>query len=146
MKLNQAGIELIKTFEGCSLHPYQDVAGLWTIGIGHLIKPDEHFDSITQEQAEELLKKDLEQVCRDVESCVKVPLNDNQFSALVSFAYNVGVGALRGSTLLKRLNAGMYQSASESFTPWCKARVNGKLVTVMGLYKRRVAESELFRS
>lgn len=146
MKLNQAGIDLIKEFEGCRLTPYKDIAGLWTIGIGHLIKSGEKFKSITVAEAEELLRKDLEQVCADVTDCVKAKINDNQFSALVSFAYNVGVGALRGSTLLKLINAGSCGLASQQFERWNKARVNGELVPVEGLTKRRLAEAKLFNT
>lgn len=139
--INQAGIDLIKEFEGCRLGPYQDVAGLWTIGIGHLIKPGETFISpITEAQAEALLREDLALACSDVERAVNVPLNDNEYAALVSFTYNCGGGALRQSTLLKLLNAGDYHGANAEFPKWCRA--GGKKVP--GLLRRRLAEAALF--
>jgi lysozyme len=144
VRLNQAGIDLIKTFEGCELKPYQDVAGLWTIGVGHLIRPDEHFTDLTKEQADDLLRKDLAEVVADVKECVKIVLNDNQFSALVSFAFNLGANALRKSTLLKKLNAGNIEGAEQEFYRWNKARLNGELVAVSGLTHRREAEAKLF--
>jgi lysozyme len=144
VKLNQAGIDLIKVFEGLELKPYQDVAGLWTIGYGHLIKPGEHFTEITKEQAEDLLRMDLGEVTPDVKECVKSVINDNQFSALVCFAYNVGSNALKTSTLLKKLNAGNIEGAEQEFLRWNKARVNGELIPVSGLTRRREAEAKLF--
>jgi lysozyme len=144
VKLNQAGIDLIKEFEGCELKPYQDVAGLWTVGVGHLIRKDEHFTELTEEQAEDLLRRDLVEVVTDVKECVKTVINDNQFSALVSFAFNLGASALHNSTLLKKLNAGNIEGAEQEFLRWNKARVNGELVPVSGLTRRREAEAKLF--
>jgi lysozyme len=146
VNLNQKGIDLIRQCEGCKLEPYKDVAGLWTIGIGHLIRDGEKFTTITKEQAEELLRKDLEPVIADVKQLVKIPLNDNQFSALVSFDYNVGVGALRTSTLLKKLNAGNLEGVENEFPRWAKARDphTGEMKVIDGLMTRRLLESMLF--
>ena len=139
--VNQAGVDLIKEFEGCRSEPYQDVGGLWTIGIGHLIKPGENFYSpLTPEQCGALLQEDLELACKDVENAVTVPLSDNEFAALVSFTYNCGGGALRQSTLLKLLNQGDYRGAVAQFPRWCRA--GG--VKVPGLLRRRLAEAALF--
>lgn len=138
--INQSGIDLIREFEGEKLEPYQDVAGLWTIGIGHLIRSGEHFTGITREQSEDLLRSDLKLACQGVTDCVKVPVNPNQYSALVSFAYNCGVGALRTSTLLKKLNSGDIDGAEGEFLKWNKA--GGKVVA--GLTRRREAEALLF--
>lgn len=146
MIIGTKGIALIKQFEGCVLHVYKDVAGLNTIGYGHLIKPGERFTTITQAQAEALLHTDVRPFETCVGSLVKVPLNQNQFDALVCFAYNVGCGNLASSTLLKFLNAGDMKSAAEQFLVWNKARVNGKLTPVVGLTNRRVAEKALFLS
>jgi lysozyme len=139
-QVNKAGIELIKEFEGCRLDPYQDSAGFWTIGIGHLIKLGEVFTKITPERAEELLHHDLQLACKDVEEAVTIPINDNQFAALVAFAYNCGGGALRMSTLLKFVNAGNMDAAECEFPRWNKA--GGKVVA--GLTRRRFAEAKLF--
>lgn len=105
MKISKAGIQLIKEFEGYSPIPYKDVAGLNTIGYGHLIKKGELFSRVTAEQAEELLLKDLATAEKGVNTLIIVKLTQNQYDALVSFTYNVGVGALRDSTLRKYLNS-----------------------------------------
>jgi GH24 family phage-related lysozyme (muramidase) len=140
MNLNQRGIDLIRQCEGCKLEVYKDVAGLPTIGIGHLIKPGEKFDKLTQEQAEELLRRDLAPVVKDLKELIKVQLNDNQFSALVSLAYNIGVGAFKESTLLRKLNAGNIEGAEVEFLRWNRAA--GRVVD--GLTTRRLLEQMLF--
>lgn len=139
MKTSQSGIELIKKFEGCRLAAYKCPAGVWTIGYGHTsgVKAGQ---KITQQQAETYLKNDLQVFEKGVEKVVKVSLNQNQFDALVSFSYNCGLGALRTSTLLKKLNAGDYKGASKEFPRWNKS--NGRVLT--GLTRRRSAEKALF--
>lgn len=139
MKINQDGINLIKEFEGCRLTAYKCPAGLWTIGYGHTAGVKEST-TITQEQAEEYLKQDLEKFEKGVDGCVKVGINQNQFNALVSFAYNCGIGALQTSTLLKKLNSGDFNGAANEFLRWNKA--NGQALT--GLTRRRQAEREMF--
>jgi GH24 family phage-related lysozyme (muramidase) len=138
-KINQAGLDLIKEFEGLRLDAYICPAGVPTIGYG-TTKGVKLGDRITTVQAEALLKRDLENFEAAVRSLVKVPLNSNQFSALVSFAYNVGVGALQQSTLLKRLNQGDYQGAAQEFLRWNKA--GGQALP--GLTRRRQVERSLF--
>ena len=140
MKTSQKGIDLIKSFEGLRLTAYQDVVGVYTIGYGTTtgIKPGMQ---ITQYRAEEFLKCDLDKFESAVSNLVTVPLTQNQFDALVCFCYNVGSGALKSSTLLKRLNQGNYSGAAEQFLLWDKA--GGKQVA--GLTRRRHAESELFQ-
>ena len=118
MKTSQKGIDLIKEFEGTVLKVYKDAVGLPTIGIGHLIKKGEVFTTLTQQQAEELLAKDLKQFEEGVSTSVKVALTQNQFDALVSFAFNLGIGNLNSSTLLKKLNVGDIQGAADQF-PRC---------------------------
>lgn len=144
MKLGQAGFNLIKEFEGLYLTAYKCPAGVWTIGFGTTGKVDGKVIGkgmkITKEKAEQLLKKDVEQFEQSVDNLVKVPINQNQFDALVSFAYNVGSGALKGSTLLKKLNQENYQGAANEFLKWNKA--GGKILT--GLRRRREAERKLF--
>lgn len=142
MKTSQKGIDLIKKFEGLSLKVYDDAIGLKTIGYGHLIKKCEMFTTLTQQQAEDLLAKDLKQFEASVTTSVKVALTQNQFDALVSFAFNLGMANLNSSTLLKKLNAGDITGASNEFVRWNKA--GGK--PLVGLTRRRLAEKELFLS
>jgi lysozyme len=139
MKISQVGINLIKSFEGCILHEYKDAVGVPTIGYGHTggVRPNQ---TITQQQAEELLKQDLEKFEKGVTDLVKVPLNQYQFDALVSFSFNVGLGALQTSTLLKKLNAKDYSGASKEFDKWVHAGGD----VLRGLVSRRDAEQSLF--
>ena len=141
--INHKGIELVKHFEGCSLSAYKDEAGVWTIGYGHTGL--QHNDgtvykgrTITQEEAEWLLRYDMHQFENRVDSFVTVPVNDDQFSALVSFDFNTG--ALDKSTLLKKLNNEDYEGAAAQFTRWVFAK--GK--RLRGLVLRRQSERNLF--
>jgi len=138
--INEAGISLIKKFEGLSLKAYLCPANVLTIGYGHVSSSIKQGDVITQAEADEFLSSDLSKFCKGVEDCVKVPITDNQFASLVSFAYNVGISALRNSTLLKKLNAKDYEGAGDEFLRWTKA--GGK--TLPGLVNRRAAERKLF--
>lgn len=147
MKTNDAGIALIKEFEGLRLEAYPDPAHGWnvpTIGYGHTSAAGEpkvtRGMKITAAEADAILRRDLGQYERSVSEAVKVPLNENQFSALVSFTFNLGAGNLRKSTLLKKLNAGDYAGAADQFRHWNKA--GGK--TLAGLTRRRAAERDLF--
>lgn len=142
MNISQKGIDLIKSFEGCSLSAYKCPAGVWTIGYGHTGSNVQQGVKITQEQAENLLKQDLAIHCNNVSRLVKVPLNQNQFDALVSFEYNVGYSAFASSTLLKLLNQKKYKESAEQFERWKYA---GKKV-LAGLVRRRQAEKSLFLS
>ena len=143
-KINETGLNLIKQWEGLRLDAYQDVAGVWTIGYGHTrtVTPGMR---ITEQRAEELLTEfDLPEFEKAVSEAVTVELTDNQFAALVSFTYNVGIGALQRSSLLKKLNAGDYDAVPFELAKWNKARVNGKLTPVRGLTNRRAAEAGLW--
>ena len=142
MKVNQDGIGLIKKFEGCRLTAYKPVSSekYYTIGYGHYGADVKEGMTITQEQAEEYLKQDLEKFEKGVDDCVKVGITQNQFNALVSFAYNCGIGALQTSTLLKKLNACDFEGAANEFLRWNKS--NG--VALPGLTNRRVAERDMF--
>lgn len=131
--------ELIKSFEGLELEAYLCPADVWTIGYGHTGNVHEG-QTITKQEADELLDQDLEVFRRGVRKAVTVDLNENQFGALVSFAYNVGIGSLQSSTLLKLLNAGDYAGAADQFLRWNKA--SGKVLT--GLTRRREAERAVF--
>ena len=139
-QINREGFKLLSTFEGCELTAYDDGGGVWTIGYGHT--GDDVFPGLTisQTQAEELLRLDLEKFESFVEDAVEVQLNDNQFSALVCFCFNVGPGGFGDSTLLRLLNEGNYQGAANQFPVWNK--VNGE--PWLGLTRRRLAERSLF--
>jgi GH24 family phage-related lysozyme (muramidase) len=140
--INGEGFKLLTTFEGCELTAYDDGGGVWTIGYGHT--GDDVYPGLTisQTQAEELLRIDLEKFESFVEDAVEAQLNDSQFSALVCFCFNVGPGTdgFGGSTLLKLLNQGNYQAAANQFPVWNK--VNGQ--PWLGLTRRRLAERALF--
>ncbi|MEM6414710.1 MAG: lysozyme [Pseudomonadota bacterium] len=143
MKISLNGIALIKRFEGLELESYQDIAGIWTIGYGHTetAGPDQR---ITEDEAEQLLRQDLGPREQAVSRLSNVPLNQNEFDALVSFVYNVGQSAYRRSTARRRLNAGDRIGAAEALTWFNKATVGGVLVPVTGLTRRRAAERALF--
>jgi lysozyme len=138
-RLNEAGLELLKTWEGCELESYPDVGGVWTVGYGHTKTAHPNM-TITQDEADRLLDEDLSVFADAVEKAVKVPLSDNQFAALVVFAYNVGQGAFRKSTLLRKLNEGDYSAVPPQLMRWNK--VQGK--EVRGLTNRRAAEVKLW--
>ena len=144
MTTSRNGLDFISRWEGCILHVYKDIAGLPTIGIGHLIKPGESFTTITKEQALDLLAKDVKLCENAINKNVKVSLNQNQFDALVSWSFNCGVGVFQTSTLVKRLNAGFYEEIPQHLLNWCKATINGKVTVNQGLYNRRKSEGELW--
>lgn len=144
MKTSERGVELIKRFEGLELEAYQDIAGVWTIGYGHTGADVKPGMTITEREAEALLRKDLGPREDAVNRLTSVPLNQNEFDALVSFVYNVGADAFRKSTARKRLNRGDRVGAAEALTWWNKATVAGVLREVTGLTRRRAAEKALF--
>ncbi|NHR05723.1 lysozyme [Chromobacterium haemolyticum] len=142
MKTSDAGITLVKSSEGLKLVAYKCPAGIWTNGYGHTGPDVTPGQVITQAQADALLARDLERFEAGVARLVKVPLNQNQFDALVCFSFNLGLGALQGSTLLRLLNAGDYAGAAAQFPRWNKA--GGK--ELPGLTRRRAAEQSLFQA
>ena len=148
MKTSAAGRKLIEQREGVELTAYKDSAGIWTIGVGHTSAAGAPKVvagmKITAAQASEILSRDLATFEAAVSSAVKVPLNQNEFDALVSFAFNVGAGAFKGSTLLKRLNAGDRKAAADQFLVWNKITINGKKQVLKGLTTRREAERKQF--
>jgi len=146
MRMSDQGIDaLLKKFEGCKLKAYKDPVGIWTIGYGHTSaagEPDVTEGlTITQAEAEAILKRDLIKYEKPVADMVKVPLSQHQFDVLVDFAYNAGVGNLKSSTLLKRVNAGDFDAVPNELMKWTKAK--GK--ELPGLVRRRRAESEWWR-
>lgn len=133
-------VDLIKKFEGCRLRAYQDQGGVYTIGWGAIGPGIEAGVTWTQRQADERLEQDVARFEKGVRDLVKVPLTDNQFAALVSFAYNVGLYNLKRSGLLKMLNREDYAGAADQFRLWNKI---GSYVS-KGLTNRREAERTVF--
>jgi lysozyme len=145
MKLNKLGIDLMHHFEGCKLEAYECSAKVWTIGWGNTFyengTPVMQGDKITQDRANELFEFVVNKFSLGVEKLLTKKVNENQFSALVCFAYNVGTGNLAKSTLLKKVNANPNDpSISNEFLRWNKA--GGK--ALLGLTRRRTAESKLY--
>ncbi|WP_103327466.1 lysozyme [Bacteroidetes bacterium endosymbiont of Geopemphigus sp.] len=141
MKISDKGIDLICGFEDFRAKAYKCQAGVWTIGYGHTkgVKPGDH---ITMEGAVLLLKQDLKDAQAAIEAYIKVPLSQNQYDALSSFIFNLGVNNFKDSTLLKKLNVRNYRRASKEFLQWNK--VKGEISE--DLTKRREAERKLFVS
>jgi len=143
-KINQEGLERLKQWEGFKGEAYKDIGGVWTIGYGHTSQAGapivEAGMRITEPEAEALLKRDIAPVEQFVEAVVKVPLTEEQFSALVSFVYNIGADAFAKSNALKKLNEGDYDALPSELLKWTK--VKGK--TVQGLIARRSAEIALW--
>ena len=137
-------LEKLKQWEGLRLTAYKDSVGVLTIGYGHTGADVKPGMTITNARADELLRGDLRTAERAVDSSVTVPLSDNQFGALVSFVFNVGSGAFKGSTLLKKLNAGDYDAVPAELARWNKGTVGGKKVVIPGLVNRRAAEIGLW--
>ena len=139
------GIELIKKFEGCKLEPYRCSANVLTQGYGHT-KTVVEGQSWSQEHAEHMLELDLQEFEQAVRELITVDLNEDQFSALVAFTFNVGRNNLATSTLRKVLLAKEYDEAPDQIRRWNKATVNGEKVVLDGLVRRRNAEALLFQS
>jgi lysozyme len=143
MQLSDAGLNLIKRFEGFRAHTYFDLADLATIGYGHKLQPGELFpDGITEPLAAKLLANDVRAAELAVERLVRIPLSQPQFDALVDFVFNLGAGRLQRSTLLRMLNAGDYASASGQLLLWDHAADK----EILGLKTRREAEFALWTS
>tara|TARA_R110000751_G_scaffold119505_2_gene220048 strand:- start:54 stop:575 length:522 start_codon:yes stop_codon:yes gene_type:complete len=146
-KINSCGFELIKKFEGYEAVPYKCPAGVWTVGYGSIRgkngKPlTKHSKEISEEDAEMLLSRDISSSEKTVVRLAPGSLNRNQFSACVSFVYNLGSGSFNGSTLRKMLLRGDLDEAAGQFQRWCFAR--GRKLP--GLLRRRLAERDLFLS
>jgi lysozyme len=163
-------INIIKSFEGIedgdpttvNLDPYLCPANYWTIAWGHLVldasgnklkgldsKKEAYAiypNGVTLQEAEILLQDDVRKFSAGVLKLVKHPINNNQFSSLVSFVFNLGINSLKISTLLKKLNKGDIEGAADQFIVWNKIRVDGVLVISNGLVRRRKMERDLFLS
>lgn len=156
MQVGQNGKNLFREWEGLVTHEYPDSGGAPTIGIGHLLTrsertsgkivingaPFDYRDGLTEQQCWDLLDQDLDVAERAVNEAVSAALNQNQFDALVSFAFNVGEGAFRGSTLVKLLNQGQYNEVPAQLRRW--VRDNGQIV--QGLVNRREKEIALWNT
>lgn len=144
MKTSQVGIDLISSFEDLKLNAYDDGVGVWTIGIGTTVYPNgvkvEKGDTCTLGKAKEYFAHDLKRFENAVNSGLTVLVNQNQFDALVSLAYNIGETAFKESTLLTKLNKGNFAGAADQFLVWNKG--GGKVLK--GLVRRREAERALF--
>jgi lysozyme len=159
VKISEAGIQLIKSFEGCHNTPYRCSAGLHTIGYGHVLYPDqarlktperalygikdEHNRVFEYDEIDSILEKDLERFEAGVlRLCPAAADSQSQFDAIVSFSFNVGLGNLQSSTLRMKYNRGEIKAAADEFLKWNKA--GGKVLA--GLTRRRSAERALFLS
>ncbi len=154
--MSQNGTKLLAEWEGLRTEVYDDAAGLPTIGVGHLLTKNErdtgritikgqavdYQQGLSEQQVLDLLAQDLERFEAAVNDGVQVALNQNQFDALVSFAFNVGRQAFKSSTLLKKLNQGLYDEVPEQLRRWNKAGGN----VIQGLVNRREKEIALWQS
>ena len=143
MQINDAGLKLIEEFEGRRLRTYRDGGGVPTIGYGHT-GPDVHMgDTITPQQAENLLDKDLESREKQLTDWLEtIPTTSNQFSAMLCLGYNIGMGALHTSEVLENHMRGRHNQAAAAFGNW--VRDNG--VVIGGLVRRRKAERNLYET
>jgi lysozyme len=169
MKINTATLELIKRFESLhdgdlsviGLQPKQCPAGVWTVGYGHALRGgDGHFlrgkedeqeaylqyGYLTEQGAEALLLEDTEEFAADVERLLLKKPTENQFGAMVSLAYNIGINAFAHSSVMQFFNQGQMSDAADAFLSWNKGTVKGKKVVLNGLVRRRQAERLLFIS
>lgn len=141
MRISETGLDLIRYFEGLRLTAYQDAVGVWTIGYGSTGPHVTPGLTITAEEAESLLRHDVARFEEGVDEVVKVSLSQDEFDALLSFSFNLGLGNLRQSTLLRKLNAGDFAAAASEFKRWNRA---GQRI-LAGLTRRREAEARLFQ-
>ena len=138
MAIAKSTLDFITKEEGARNKAYKDSKGLWTIGVGHLIKVDEQnliTATLTDEQVEDLLRSDLKWCSEAIETSVKVPLQQHQFDALYSLCFNIGGTAFKNSTVVKRINAGDINGAAAAIEMWNKPDV---------LINRRKRERALF--
>lgn len=166
MKVSDKALKMLKHHEGVRTKPYRDVVGLWTVGVGHLMYPEqaalpnrknaksgytgpfredfaikfEDFREFSMEEVDDILKRDLERFERGVDRLITVPLRQNQFDALVSFSFNLGLGTLQRSTLRQKVNRGDFEGAADEFLKYVMA--GGKVFR--GLVIRRTDERNLF--
>ena len=145
MNISDKGLNFIKRFEGVRNRPYRCSAGLWTVGVGHLIGdgkslPESWNKTFTKEEIDALLIRDISRFERGVRMYIKVPLRQSEFDALCSFSFNLGLGTLQRSTLRQKLNRNDKEGAAKEILKYCRA--GGKIVK--GLQIRREAEYRMF--
>jgi lysozyme len=133
-------LDLIKEFEGCRLEAYQDSVGVWTIGWGHTGGDVTSHQIVSQAEADALLSQDSQTVAVQVENAFQFAVPQSVFDACVCFAFNLGIGNFKSSTLLKEVNDNNYLTAVQQFAMWNNA--GGKKST--GLTRRRLREALLF--
>jgi len=145
MRINQAGIDLVKSFEGFRASTYKDAVGVLTIGYGTTARAGVGIDpqpgmTITKAEAEHYLEKALNKFADSIEPAITAPIGSNEFSAFVSLAYNIGPAAFKRSSALRHFNAGDRSKAADAILLWNRA--GGKVLR--GLVRRREAERRLF--
>lgn len=140
--VSQRGIDFIKRFEGFKPMAYRDVGGIWTVGYGHTGPDVTEALIITEATAGQLLEADVRKFEICVENALHRPVNQEQFDALVSFAFNVGCDAFKKSTMLRHINAGNHDAVVAEFARWNKVGDR----EIEGLTRRRRAEADLYRS
>jgi lysozyme len=147
-QINEAALDLIKSFEKCVLQVYADQGGKPTCGFGHLVIDDDDLDMgdwITMAEADQFLEDDLEDACNAVMAAITCPLSDNQYGSACSLVYNTGEAPLKG-TFGNLLNSGDYENAAKEILKWCHVNVNGQEIISKGLVSRRQAEYNLFNT
>ncbi|HVI51042.1 MAG TPA: lysozyme [Candidatus Sulfotelmatobacter sp.] len=145
LSVGKDGQKFLIQQEGTEFKQYPDTAGIPTIGYGHKLLPGESYpNGITEEQAQALLDKDINTSEQAVRGAAKVPLTQEQYDALISFSYNIGAGAFKNSTLVKKLNEGDYEGAANELLRWNKVTKNGVKIVDKGLDLRRQRERNLF--
>ncbi len=142
-KVSRAGVELIKSFEGLRQTAARLPDGRWTLGYGHTFSAREGA-RVTQEDADALLRFDLLPIVDSLNNMILVPLNQNQFDALVSFSFNIGIENFGSSSVLKRINEGRMTEAALAMDAWRSAEFNGQTYVLAPLIRRRAAEKNLF--
>jgi lysozyme len=144
VKINTAGLDLIKRWEGLRLTAYQDSVGIWTIGYGHTAEAGPPAPKagmkITEKEADDILKRDLGQYERAVTKAISVAPTSNQFAAMISLCFNIGPTNFAKSSVVRRMNEGNAKAAADAFLLWNKA--GGKVLK--GLTARREDEKKLF--
>ncbi len=143
MNTGETGLNLIKAYEGLRMTAHYTPNEEWTVGYGH-VSSARHGMTVTEGDAIQLLRNDVKSLEQFLQDNVRAPLNQNEHDALVSLIFNIGEENFKKSTVLRKLNAGDKLGAAEAFEKWTKAKMDGELVTLDGLVRRRAAEKSLF--
>jgi len=143
MRTGNTGLNLIKGYEGLRMSAHYAPCEQWTVGYGH-VGSARHGMSVTEGDAERLLRDDVLPIEQLISDTVRAPINQNEHDALVSLIFNIGEDNWKRSTVLRKLNAGDKIGAASAFELWTKAHVNNELVALDGLVRRRAAEKSLF--